>query len=165
MPGAVRLTLSSASMEKPNMSTYFTINGTLDIPEQEADAFEERIAPWLEIAGNDAFINQGSIRTGEDVGDEGPDGHRRYCFADFYRNLGRFLPELVAEIQERTGEVAGSLFVVSTDGRWCAAIVSYEDGKTWLRPLVADAKEVKVVAQGDMKMLRFVTEEKPKKDK
>lgn len=145
------------------MSTYFTIDGIIDIPEQEADAFEKRLASWLEIDGNDEFANQGGIRTGEDIGDDGPDGKRRYCFAGFYRDLGRFLPEFLGEIQERTGEVEGSLFVVSTDGCWYAAVVSYEDGKTWLKPLAAHAKEVKVVVHNDLEMLLPVNAEEPSK--
>ena len=141
------------------MSAYFTINGSVDVPEDEADAFEKEIAPWLDAVDHERLMDHGSIGNAEDTGGNEPDRKRRYCFMDCYRNLGRFLPELLGEIQKRTGRVEGCLFVVSTDGCWHASIVEYRDGKTWLRPLAAQAREAQVVVENDLKMLRTVTDE------
>lgn len=145
------------------MSTYFTINGFIDIPEQEAHAFEEEITPWLDVDGNDRFTNEGTIQSAQDLGDEDPEGARRYCFAGVYRTLGRFLPELVAEIQERTGRVKGRLFVVCTDGCWHAEVVDYEDGKTWVKRLPDRGQEAEVVRLDGVRILRATTEGESRK--
>jgi len=88
------------------MSTFFEIQGDVFIPKKAVDYFNKCFEDWLE----------GDEGIEEDPEDSGS----RFRFYGMFRNLGRYLAEILTRIQHEMADqgngVDGSVAIYSSDG-------------------------------------------------